>query len=87
MKWSHIDDWKYGFLFTTLNNCFRGLKLGKYCAINVANTKNYPTFEDDTRECAKKVGFTYIKTYKLQLSSQEQGSKWEPVFLFQKKNF
>ena len=85
LKWSHIGDWKLGFLFVTLNNAYRGLKQGKYCAINVANTKNYPTFEDDTRECAEKVGFTWVKTYKLQLSSQEQGSKWEPVFLFQKK--
>ena len=87
LKWSHIADWKLGFLFQTINNAFRGLKLGKYCAINVANTKNYPTFEDDTRECAEKVGFTYIKEYKLALSSQEQGSKYEPVFLFQKKKF
>ena len=86
LKWSHLQDWKLGFLFTTLNNAYRGLKQGKYCAINVANTKHYPTFEDDTRECAEKVGFTWVKTYKLQLSSQEQGSKWEPVFLFQKRN-
>ena len=86
LKWSHLQDWKLGFLFTTLNNAYRGLKQGKYCAINVANTKHYSTFEDDTRECAEKVGFTWVKTYKLQLSSQEQGSKWEPVFLFQKRN-
>ena len=86
LKWSHLQDWKLGFLFVTLNNAYRGLKQGKYCAINVANTKHYPTFEDDTRECAEKVGFTWVKTYKLQLSSQEQGSKWEPVFLFQKRN-
>ena len=85
LKWSHLQDWKLGFLFTTLINAYRGLKQGKYCAINVANTKNYPTFEDDTRECAEKVGFTWVKTYKLQLSSQEQGSKWEPVFLLQKR--
>ena len=41
LKWSDIDSWKLGFLSVTLNNAFRGLKLGKYCAINVANTKNY----------------------------------------------
>ena len=46
---------------------------------------DHTTFEDDTRECAEKVGFTWVKTYKLQLSSQEQGSKWEPVFLLQKR--
>jgi len=53
--------------------------------LNVANIKSHKTFEDDTVEIAKSVGFKHIDTYKLQLSSQESGAKYEPVFIFKKE--
>jgi len=53
--------------------------------LNVANIKSHKTFEDDTVRIAVEEGFTHTDTYKLQLSSQESGAKYEPIFIFQKK--
>ena len=51
-----------------------GLKTGKYLALNVANTKQYKTFEEDTVALAKEVGFEHVDTWWLSLSTQQGGS-------------
>ena len=79
------EEWNNGFLRKTIQNCYKGLKKDKYMALNVANTKSHKTFENDTVQIAKEEKFEHTDTFKLQLSSQESGAKYEPVFIFQKK--
>ena len=60
------------------------MKSGKYMGLNVANIKSHKTFEDDTVRLAVEEGFEHTDTYKLQLSSQESGAKYEPSVYIQK---
>ena len=53
---------------------YPGLKKGKYLALNVANTKQYKTFEEDTVDLAKEVGYEHTDTWWLSLSTQQGGS-------------
>ena len=78
------EAWNNGFLRKTIQNVYKGLKPGKIMGLNVADIKSHKTFEKDTVEIAKSEGFEHIDTYKLQLSSQESGAKYEPVFIFKK---
>ena len=72
------DMWKEKFLRQTIKNAYKGLKKGKFLALNVANTKQYKTFEEDTVRLAKESGFEHTDTWWLSLSTQqckvEQGS-------------
>ena len=66
------------FLRKTIQNAHKGLKTGKFLALNVANTKQYKTFEEDTVKLAIESGFKHTDTWWLSLSTQqgkqEQGS-------------
>jgi hypothetical protein len=62
------------FLKQTISNAYKGLRDGKYLALNVANTKQYKTFEEDTVALAKSVGFEHTDTWWLSLSTQQGGS-------------
>ena len=66
--------WKEHFLKQTIANAHKGLKTGKHLALNVANTKQYKTFEEDTVSLAKEVGFEHTDTWWLSLSTQQGGS-------------
>jgi len=74
IKFDSTEEWKEKFLKQTISNAHRGLKDGKYLALNVANTKQYKTFEEDTVNLAKSVGFTHTDTWWLSLSTQQGGS-------------
>ena len=92
------DMWKEKFLKKTFQNAYIGLKPGKFMAINVANTKQYKTFEEDTVQLALEVGFDRADTWWLSLSTQQKdthekreetknfpsGRKYEPTFIFKK---
>ena len=84
-QYDGAEDWNNGFLRKTIQNAYIGLKKGRHMGLNVANIKTHKTFEDDTVRIAVEEGFEHTDTYKLQLSSQESGAKYEPVFIFQKK--
>ena len=84
LKYSNIDTWKENFLRKTLDNVYYGLKPNKFCAFNVANVKSYSTFEKDTKEIAQEVGFKFVDTFDLRLSSQQADFKSEPIFIFRK---
>jgi hypothetical protein len=75
IKFNEAGLWKEKFLKQTIANAYTGLKPGKYLALNVANTKQYKTFEEDTVDLAKQVGFTHADTWWLSLSTQQGGSK------------
>lgn len=88
--------WVKKFLGGTADNCYRVLKNGKFCAINIANVKTFPDLEKATvREfCAH--GFVHTETYFLAYSMMpgagsknkqyESGRRFrtEPIFIFQK---
>ena len=74
IKFNTSDMWKEHFLKQTIKNAFKGLKQGKYLALNVANTKQYKTFEEDTVDLALEVGFKHTDTWWLSLSTQQGGS-------------
>ena len=74
IKFDTEDMWKEHFLKKTIANAHIGLKTGKYLALNVANTKQYKTFEEDTVQMAKDVGFEHTDTWWLSLSTQQGGS-------------
>jgi len=74
IKFDTSEIWKEKFLKQTIANAYKGLKTGKYLALNVANTKQYKTFEEDTVSLAKSVGFEHTDTWWLSLSTQQGGS-------------
>ena len=74
IKFDTSEIWKEKFLKQTIANAHKGLKTGKYLALNVANTKQYKTFEEDTVSLAKSVGFEHTDTWWLSLSTQQGGS-------------
>jgi len=74
IKFNNAELWKEKFLKQTIANAYKGLKPDKYLALNVANTKQYKTFEEDTVDLAKQVGFTHTDTWWLSLSTQQGGS-------------
>jgi hypothetical protein len=71
IKFDTSEMWKEHFLKQTIANAHTGLKTGKYLALNVANTKQYKTFEEDTVTLAKEVGFEHVDTWWLSLSTQQ----------------
>ena len=71
IKFNTSEMWKEHFLKKTIANAHHGLKTGKYLALNVANTKQYKTFEEDTVSLAKEVGFKHVDTWWLSLSTQQ----------------
>ena len=71
IKFDTSEMWKEHFLKQTIANAHVGLKTGKYLALNVANTKQYKTFEEDTVTLAKEVGFEHVDTWWLSLSTQQ----------------
>lgn len=83
VKYPNKELWLDGYLHKTINNCYIGLKQGKYAAINIANVKSYPNLVDDTISVANKAGFKYVQTLKLALSNiNSSGFKYEPILIF-----
>tara|TARA_B110000858_G_scaffold94850_1_gene109318 strand:- start:7 stop:1095 length:1089 start_codon:yes stop_codon:yes gene_type:complete len=74
IKFDTSEEWKEKFLKKTIANAYDGLKPGKFLALNVANTKQYKTFEEDTVDLAVEVGFKHTDTWWLSLSTQQGGS-------------
>jgi hypothetical protein len=80
-----VELWNEGFLRKTIQNCFIGLKSGRFMALNVANVKSHPSLEADTVRIAKEEGFVFEETLRLSLSNVFRGGyKYEPVFVFRK---
>jgi len=80
-----MNNWVNGFLRKTFENCFYGLKPGRFMLINIANTIKYKNIETDTIGVAVEIGFEHIETIYLILSSVSgKGQKTEPIFIFKK---
>jgi SAM-dependent methyltransferase len=85
IRYNSKEEWKNNFLKPLIENNFRYLKKDGNFLINIANVKTYPELEQDTIDLCIEAGFTYIKTYKMSLSSlMNTGFKYEPIFHFKK---
>ena len=74
IKFDTSEVWKEKFLKQTIANAHQVLKKVSFLRLNVANTKQYKTFEEDTVSLAKEVGFEHVDTWWLSLSTQQGGS-------------
>ena len=90
-KYNNRELWVEGFLKKTFENCYMGLKPNGHMIINIADPKKKTniSLEQATLDKAAEVGFTYVETLKLALSSpnmrnRESAFKYEPVFVFKK---
>ena len=59
--------------------------------MNIANTSSGKNIENGTLEITKQLGYKYIKTLRLNLSTMARdgegsGSKYEPIFVFKKES-
>lgn len=91
LKYPKKDEWVDGFLRKTFENCYYGLRNGKYMLINIADPKkkNGISLENETIRIAKECGFKHVNTMKLALSNpkmsnKESAFKYEPIFIFKK---
>ena len=86
IKFPTEDEWINGFLKKTIENCYSGLKYNCYMLLNIAKTNKYKWIEKATISKAKEVGFNFVDTLELILSSiAGRGYKYEPVFVFKKE--
>lgn len=85
LRYPTIKEWRTGFLRKTIENCYVSLKYGGTCIINIANVKTYPDLEKHTVQIGKDVGFVYDGMLKYALSKYNDGFKFEPCFVFVKK--
>lgn len=86
IKFPTYSEWVNGYLRLTIENCKKSLKPTGKLAVNIANTKNNPTLEQDFLRVCQEVGFTLEDTLYLELSAREHYSvdksfKYEPVFI------
>ena len=79
LKYSNIVNWKEKFLRKTIDNVRIGLKPNKFCALNIADVRNYQTFEKDTVDIAQSVGLKLVDRFDLLLSSQQGDFKSELI--------
>jgi hypothetical protein len=86
------EAWLYGFLGTTLDNCWCGLKSTGHLIINIANVKSYPTMEKEFVTMACSRGWRLVRTIRYSLSRimgtrKPEGDrfKYEPVFIFERR--
>ena len=90
-KYPGREQWLYGFMAETLENCRTALKAGGVLAINVEDTKCYPGLCYELVRHCQTTGWNWIDTMPLQLSrmmgGKHKGSfKYEPIFIFVKEN-
>lgn len=91
-KYPGRQEWLHGFLGTTLDNCWCGLKPTGRLIINIANVKSYPTLEEEFVGMACSRGWRLERILRYSLSRMmgtrkpEGGCfKYEPVFVFTKR--
>lgn len=91
IKFKTKKEWSEGFLSQTIENCFNGLKTGKYLLLNIADPKGKANIclEEESVKIAEKIGFKYEGFLKLALSNVKMESdrekyKYEPIFKFKK---
>jgi DNA modification methylase len=91
VKFNNKEAWVEGFLRPTFENCYYGLKSGKFMLINIADVKDKHdiNLEFETMRVANEVGFETSGIHQLALSNinlrgKDKKFKYEPIFIFKK---
>lgn len=85
IRYTTKEAWRDNFLKVLIQKNYNCIKPNGYFVINIANVKTYKDLEKDTVDIAKSIGFEYIETYQMALSSlMKSGFKYEPIFIFRK---
>ena len=84
IRYPSKEEWIWGYLYKTYQNCYRGLKRGRRMIINIANVKSFTDIEEKSILVAKECGFKLEDEWKLSLSRHKGGYKYEPIFIFKK---
>lgn len=86
LKFPTKNSWLQEFLKKTFENCFHGLKPGKFLAVNIADVRSFPDLEAQTVLTAQDSGFALHDKYLYLLSTLSLNSRFkaEPIFLFKK---
>lgn len=92
LKFPNKEAWLHGFLGTTLDNCWCGLKPNGRLIINLANVASYATLESDFIRMACSRGWRLERKLHYSLSlmmgtRRPEGDrfKYEPLFIFERK--
>lgn len=92
LRFPSRESWLKGFLGSTLDNCWCGLKSKGRLIINIANVSSYPTLAKDFVQMACSRGWRLERTLRYSLScmmgtrKRHDGCfKYEPVFIFERK--
>jgi hypothetical protein len=92
LKFPSKEEWLHGFLGSTLDNCWYGLKQSGRLIVNIANVRSYPALEDDFVRMAVSRGWKLEHTVNYSLSRMmgtrkpgDEPFKYEPVFVFRKE--
>jgi hypothetical protein len=92
LRFPNRESWLNGFLGTTLDNCWCGLKPSGRLIINIANVTSYPTLEEEFVAMACSRGWRLEGKLRYALSrmmgtrkSNDGSFKYEPIFIFGKK--
>lgn len=85
-KFDTLDLWLDGFLKNTIENCFAYTKKDGYMIINIMQMIKNVDVGQKVIEYANNIGFRYIDTWYMDLSSvaRDKGRKQEPVFIFKR---
>jgi len=91
VRFNNKEAWVEGFLRPTFENCYYGLKSGKFMLINIADVKDKHdiNLEFETIRVANEVGFETSGIHQLALSNvnlrgKDKKFKYEPIFIFKK---
>jgi hypothetical protein len=92
LRFTSSESWLKGFLGSTLDNCWCGLKPKGRLIINLANVKSYPTLEEEFVRMACSRGWCLERTLRYSLSRmmgtrrpEGDAFKYEPVFIFERR--
>jgi hypothetical protein len=94
IKFANYDNWVNNYVYNTVKNSYDMLKTGGYFAVDINNysdeSKNYYHITEDWLEQLEKVGFKFIKKYKIGTNGKKGRKKrqedydLEFLYLFQK---
>jgi len=80
-KFSNYNDWRDGFLKTTLETAYLMLRDGGYLIWNIADIKlgkDFLPLEEDSCKIIEELGFEYVKTWKMAFVSMPGGNRIDP---------
>jgi hypothetical protein len=83
------EEWLYGYMRMTLDNCRVGLMRDGFLAVNIAGVSSFPTLHEDFITLAVTNSWRLVETLQLALSAMPgtrsgPAYKYEPIYVFQR---